>query len=83
MLDGRKDYGWGYVGNGRKGFDWVFRPAEGDPCYIEGYPLLGGYRGGDAFPTRAGAVREGQKWAKQNGRIGTVEAVAVSGKYEF
>lgn len=83
MLDGRKDYGWGYVGNGRKGFDWVFRPTEEDPCYIEGYPLLGGCRGGEVFPTRARAIRDGHRWMKESGRVGTVKAVPASRRYDF
>lgn len=83
MLEGRKDYGWGYVGNGRKGFDWLFRPAKGDSLYIECHPLLGNYRGGECFATRAEAIRAGYRWMRKCERIGTVEAVAMSGKYEF
>lgn len=86
MFEGRmKSTGWGFVGSGRKGYEWLFTPSSDDVCYQED-PATGkpytfcGCRSGYVFRSREKAVAEGKKWMKECGRCGTVRAVEASPK---
>lgn len=75
-----RSYGWGYVGTGKRGFEWLFTPDQKDPAYQEDpntgrcYPCCG-CRSGDVFPNEVAAVKDGRKWMKKAGRSGDITAV--------
>ena len=67
MFEGRmRSTGWGVIGSTKKGFEWLFTP-EDKGCF--------GCRSGYVFKTEAAAIRDGRKWQKETGRIGTITAV--------
>lgn len=75
MMESRNSYGWGYVGSGEKGFEWLFQPDEKDPCYMKGNIFIGRLRSGYVYPTREKAIREGKKWLSGTSRSGVITVV--------
>ena len=81
MFEGRMaSTGWGYIGSGEMGFEWLFTPNPDDVAYSEdpdtgmAYPFCC-CRSGDVFESEAKAIRDGKSWMKETGRIGTITAV--------
>lgn len=87
MLEGKMmSTGWGYIGSGKRGFEWAFTPDNGDSTYLENsatgkpYPFCC-CRSGDVFKSEMAAVRDGRRWMKEAGRSGTIEAVKATPRH--
>lgn len=81
MFEGAlKSTGWGYVGSGERGFEWLFTPDSRDPAYSVDpgtgrlYPFSC-CRSGRVFKNQEAAIRDGKRWMKQSGRSGSITAV--------
>lgn len=87
MFEGRMaSTGWGYIGSGKSGFEWLFTPDPGDVAYSEDpdtgmpYPFCC-CLSGDIFESEEKAVRDGKKWMKETGRSGSITAAKAEPRH--